>query len=105
MDAGNRREAVCNVIFTSVGLFLVYSTALELIIETGYKYRTVAADESPPSTKSDIGIQISLGTYKLFYEAGTEDFLWRQRPEVEQGIMDDRAKARHEERKNCVLLQ
>jgi paired amphipathic helix protein Sin3a len=62
-------------------------------------------DDPSCVTQNNIGIQISLGTYKLFYEAGTEDILWRQRSEVEQSSLDDRANARHEERKNCALLK
>ena len=84
----------------------VVLSGLTLIIDDGYKYRSITADESPPpcEMQNDIGIQISLGTYKLFYEAGTEDVLWRPRSEGEQTRLDERARARHEERKNCVLL-
>jgi len=74
--------------------------------QTLFLRRSITADESPPpcEMENDIGIQISLGTYKLFYEAGTEDVLWRPRSEGEQTRLDERARARHEERKNCVLL-
>lgn len=54
--------------------------------------------------QNNIGIQISLGTYKLFYEAGTEDMLWRPRSEEEQASVEERGKVKHEERKKCVLL-
>jgi paired amphipathic helix protein Sin3a len=76
-----------------------------LITETGYKYRSMTADELPLCvTQNNIGIQISLGTYKLFYEAGTEDVLWRPRSDGEQSSLDERAKTRHEERRSCALL-
>ena len=52
-----------------------------------------------PLIKTDIGVQVSLGTFKLFYEAGSEDVLWRGR-----GELDQRALARHEERKKSRWL-
>jgi len=67
--------------------------------------RSTTADESPLCiTENNIGIQISLGTYKMFYEAGTEDALWRPKSDAEQSSLNERAKARDEERKSCALL-
>ena len=42
---------------------------------------------------------MSLGTYKLFYEAGSEDYLVRKRDE---GVLGERAKAREEERRRAM---
>lgn len=68
--------------------------------------RCLTADESPPSLgQNDIAIQISLGTYKLFYEAGTEDVFLKGRTEEEEKVVRERALVRHEERKRSVWLQ
>lgn len=61
------------------------------------KHRNVTAEEMP-STKTEVGIQVSLGTFKLFYEAGSEDILWRERSEDVQNTLDERTSAKHEER-------
>lgn len=61
----------------------------------------MTGDEAqPPSIYDNIAIRVSLGTYKLFYEAGTEDVLWRK----EDPRLSERGKARHEERKKSVWL-
>jgi paired amphipathic helix protein Sin3a len=52
-----------------------------------------------------MSVRVSLGTYKLFYEAGTEDYLSRTRNSEDELTLGDRAKARHEERKKCRLIQ
>jgi paired amphipathic helix protein Sin3a len=63
--------------------------------------RCMTGDEAqPPSIHDNIAIRVSLGTYKLFYEAGTEDVLWRK----EDPRLSERGKARHEERKKSVWL-
>lgn len=62
-------------------------------------YNRSVTTEEMPLIKTDIGVQVSLGTFKLFYEAGSEDVLWRGR-----GELDQRALARHEERKKSRWL-
>lgn len=57
-------------------------------------------ETSQAEVDNNIAIRISLGTYKLFYEAGTEDVLWRK----EDVRLSERAKLRHEERKKSVWL-
>ncbi|KAF7966906.1 hypothetical protein HWV62_36583 [Athelia sp. TMB] len=70
-----------------------------------YLRRCMTADETPqPAVRNDIGIQISLGTYKLFYEAGSEDILWRQRSAIEEGRVLERARRVHEERIQSAWL-
>jgi paired amphipathic helix protein Sin3a len=49
-------------------------------------------------------IRISLGTYKLFYEAGCEDFIWRTRSAADLEVLGEQAKARDGERQRCQLL-
>lgn len=82
------------------------STGYTVIDDRGdTKYRNMTGDETPlAATSNDIGIQISLGTYKLFYEAGTEDVLWRGRTGEEEGRVEERARKRHEERKQSAWL-
>jgi paired amphipathic helix protein Sin3a len=49
-------------------------------------------------------IRISYGTYKMFWEAGSEDVVRGRRSEAEEAILGERAKARHEERLRCRFL-
>jgi paired amphipathic helix protein Sin3a len=53
---------------------------------------------------SEMIIRISFGTYKIFWEAGSEDTFWRRRGEDDYQKLCERAKARHEERLKCRLL-
>ena len=57
-----------------------------------------------PLTRTEIGIQVSLGTFKLFYEAGSEDILWRERSEDVQNMLDERTLGKHEERMKSQWL-
>lgn len=50
-------------------------------------------------------IRISLGTYKLFYEADGEDVLVRERGEEEERELMNRARLRHEERRRSRWLK
>jgi paired amphipathic helix protein Sin3a len=42
-------------------------------------------------------VRVSLGSYKLFYEAGMEDALYRRRSDAELALLEGKAKARREE--------
>lgn len=65
----------------------------------------MAGDETPqPDVQHNIGVQISMGTYKLFYEAGSEDALWRRRSAAEEGRISERARRVHEDRIQCAWL-
>jgi paired amphipathic helix protein Sin3a len=57
-----------------------------------------------PSTESSMAVRISFGTYKLFYEAKSEDFLWRQWGDEEGERLWERAKAREDERRKSSIL-
>lgn len=64
----------------------------------------MSADETPPPPQqSDMVIRVSLGTYKLFYEAGSEDFVWQKRGDDHE-TLTERAKARQEERRKSRWL-
>ncbi|KAH7886015.1 hypothetical protein F5I97DRAFT_1877064 [Phlebopus sp. FC_14] len=67
----------------------------------------ISSDESPRGLVgwNDMSIRISLGTYKLFYEAGTEDVLVQRRSAEEERELRERVRARNEERKRCRWLQ
>jgi paired amphipathic helix protein Sin3a len=58
----------------------------------------------PPSRQTNMAIRISFGTYKLFYEARSEDFLWRKWESEEGEKLKERARAREDERRKCGLL-
>lgn len=56
-------------------------------------------------TDWELNVRVSLGTYKIFYEAGKEDFMYRRRPEGERKELKRRAVAREEERRQCRWLK
>ena len=47
----------------------------------------------------EMGVQIQPLTYKIMYERGREDVLWRRRGDEEMGVLRERAVAREEERR------
>ena len=47
-----------------------------------------------------LSVRVSLGTYRIFYESGKEDFLMRVRGEEDEREMRRRATVREERRKN-----
>lgn len=52
----------------------------------------------------DMRVRISLGTYKLMYEAGSEDGMVRRRSREEERVVEERVRRRNEERRRCRLL-
>ena len=52
-----------------------------------------------------LGVRVSLGTYRIFYEGGKEDYMVRRRGEGEERELRRRAAAREEERRRCRLLK
>ncbi|KAF7793452.1 hypothetical protein EIP86_004564 [Pleurotus ostreatoroseus] len=46
-----------------------------------------------------LNIRVSLGTYKIFYEAGREDFVFRRRTDEDERMLLGRAAAREDERR------
>lgn len=50
-------------------------------------------------------VRISLRTYKLLYEAGTEDVFVQRRSREEEKEVEERVRRRDEERGRCRLLQ
>jgi paired amphipathic helix protein Sin3a len=49
--------------------------------------------------EGELGIRISLGTYKLFHEGGTEWSTVRRRGQEEERVVKDRARQREEDRR------
>ena len=47
-------------------------------------------------------VGVRRGTYKLMYEAGSEDLLWRRRGRGESRLLATRAAAREEERRREI---
>ncbi|KDQ63138.1 hypothetical protein JAAARDRAFT_119201 [Jaapia argillacea MUCL 33604] len=66
----------------------------------------LVADDAPTKIVAENGVamRISLGTYKVFYESGTEDFMRREGGAEEVRMLRERAAARHEERKRSRWL-
>ncbi|KAH7914733.1 hypothetical protein BJ138DRAFT_1170371 [Hygrophoropsis aurantiaca] len=66
----------------------------------------ITPDESPSSSAehNDIKIHICPGTYKLLYEAESEDVYLRARSAEEETMLRERARLRHDERKRCRWL-
>lgn len=54
---------------------------------------------------SEMKIRISLGTYKLLYEAGCEDAFLQRRSREEEKEVEETVRRRNEERRRCRLLQ
>lgn len=52
-----------------------------------------------------LNIRVSLGTYKIFYEAGKEDFVFRRRTDEDEQMLLGRATAREEERRRSKWLR
>ena len=50
-------------------------------------------------------VRVSLGTYRLFYEAGQEDYVFQRRSAGEQATLTARALARSEERRRSRWLK
>ena len=57
-----------------------------------------------PGLQSDMAVRISFGTYRIFWEAGSEDTIWRRWDDAEYDNLTERAKARSEERAKCKWL-
>jgi len=79
-------------------LFLAGTRALKRVI-----HRHLTSDDAlTPSmirTEGELGLRISLGTYKLFYEGGTEWSVVRRRGPEEERMLKDRARQREEDRR------
>ena len=57
------------------------------------------------ANEAGLCIRVSLGTYKLFYEAGKEDFVFQRRSPSEQATLTARALARSDERRRSRWLK
>lgn len=51
-----------------------------------------------------LAVRVSLGTYKLFYESGTEDTFWRVHSRSTLEVLRERAQARDEDRRRSGFL-
>lgn len=49
--------------------------------------------------RRDLGVQIQRPSYKIMYERGREDVLWRRRGAEEERMLRERAVAREDERR------
>jgi hypothetical protein len=65
-------------------------------------HRHLMSDDASPCSirmEGELGIRISLGTYKLFYEGGTEWSVVQRRGQEEDRMLRDRARQREEDRR------
>lgn len=73
-----------------------------------YIYRCVRANSDSIASTTRIEqymkIRVRLPTYKIVYESGSEDFLWRKRDAEEWRVLEERDRARREERGKCCWL-
>lgn len=71
-------------------------------------FRSVRSAEGVQGTASwtrrNLGIRIGLPSYKIVYEYGTEDFEWGRMTTEERVVLEERARARAEERKRSRWL-
>ncbi|KAF8665510.1 hypothetical protein AX16_000524 [Volvariella volvacea WC 439] len=58
----------------------------------------------PPSMDLGTRIRINVPNYKILYESGTEDVMWRRWNKEEAVILEERARVREEERKRSRWL-
>ena len=63
-----------------------------------------ASTSSMVRSEGELGIRISLGSYKLFHESGTEWSVARRRGEEEERILKDRARQRDEDRRRRLSV-
>jgi paired amphipathic helix protein Sin3a len=72
-----------------------------LSVECIYRcLREAAEDGTAPVVDDHMRVRVSVPSYKLVYEAGCEDFIWRN----EGGILETRAMGRDEERRRSRWL-
>ncbi|KAA1467807.1 hypothetical protein DENSPDRAFT_770847 [Dentipellis sp. KUC8613] len=64
-----------------------------------------AAGASTVVVEGGLGVRVSLGSYKLFFEGESEESIWRERSAAELGALRERARAREEERRRSVWLE
>lgn len=62
-------------------------------------------DNRQDENESRLCIRVSLGTYRLFYEAGKEDVVLPKRRPGEEATLAARARARSEERRRSRWLK
>ncbi len=77
------------------------------IVLTHFIFRTLI-DESPNSTsvtEGRLSVAVSLGTYKLFYAADSEDVFIRRTSSERESVLRARALAREEERRRTKWLK
>lgn len=73
-------------------------------------HRNMSSDDAYSMTRheGEMGIRISLGTYRLFHESGTEWTMTRSRGREEDELLEERARQREEERRRrlgAIILQ
>lgn len=63
-----------------------------------------ALTSSMVRSEGELGIRVSLGTYKLFHESGTEWSVVRLREQEEERMLKDRAREREEDRRRRLTV-
>jgi len=64
----------------------------------------LAEGNTAPNQESWMKIRVNLQTYKLIYEAGGQETIWRG-ADREEDVLQDRARAREEERQRSQWVQ
>lgn len=60
--------------------------------------------ESTASVTKHMRVRISLPSYKLVYESGSEDVVWNGRSREAEAILKERSRSREEERRKSRWL-
>jgi paired amphipathic helix protein Sin3a len=66
-------------------------------------YRTLE-DSTALSTAKHMRVRISLPSYKIVYESGTEDLVFRSRMREEEEMLRERSQGREEDRRKSRWL-
>lgn len=67
-------------------------------------YRSIRVDENTAPGTKHMKIRVSLPSYKLVYERGSEEVMWRRRGGAEEAELRVRAQGREEERRKSIFL-
>lgn len=61
-------------------------------------------DSTASPTTKQMQVRISFPLYKLVYESGSEDLIWRDRSREEEDMLRERARGEEERRRNRWYL-
>jgi hypothetical protein len=87
-------------LFSEIGSVIDHGSVLSI-------FRCLQGPDGPASSREEgelLKIRVSLPSYKLVYEHGTEEMMWRVRGRKEEEGLKVQAQARAEKRRKCLYL-